>query len=122
MRLLRALLLRCPHCGAKAIFARWGHLRDRCPGCGYSFEREEGYWTGAMIVNIAAAQVGFLVVLLGGMALTWPGVPWGLLTGLGVAFMLLFPIWFYPRTKTLWVWLDLAVHPYSGDERNWPGA
>lgn len=122
MRLWRALWLRCPHCGARGIFSRWGQLVDRCPGCGYSFEREEGYWVGAMIVNIGAAQVLFFAVFLGGLLLTWPDVPWTLLTVAGLVLMAVFPVWFYPRTKTLWVWLDQTVHPYTGEERDWPGS
>lgn len=111
----RALRRRCPLCGERAIFARWGELVPRCPGCGYSFEREEGYWVGAMIVNLGAAQGLFFAVFLGGIALTWPDVPW---TGLLVACLVTvgaFPVWFYPRSKTLWVWLDRRVHPYGED-------
>lgn len=121
MSLLRAARARCPHCGEGDIWRKWGDLVGRCPRCGYSYEREEGYWVGAMIVNIAAAQVLFMALLLGGMALTWPDVPWTVLLVVGVTFMVLFPVWFYPRTKTLWVWLDLKVHPYSDEERDWPG-
>ncbi|HUH07701.1 MAG TPA: DUF983 domain-containing protein [Egibacteraceae bacterium] len=115
--LLRALRNHCPHCAERRIWASWGKLKPRCPGCGYSFSREEGYWVGAMIVNIGAAQLLFMALLLGTMALTWPDVPWtGLLIGTA-AVMVAFPIWFYPRTKTLWIWLDLRVHPYTPEER-----
>lgn len=119
MRLLRALRRRCPHCGAGGIFASWGQLVANCPGCGYTFEREEGYWVGAMIVNLGAAEVLFAVILLTTMAMTWPDVPWVAVVGLSAAAMVAFPIWFYPRSKTLWVWLDALVHPYTAEERDW---
>lgn len=114
--LWRAAHRRCPLCGHREIFRSWGELVERCPGCGYSFEREEGYWVGAMIVNIGVAQALFFALFLGGLALTWPEVPWTTLLVVSLVVMAAFPVWFYPRSKTLWVWLDLRVHPY-GDER-----
>jgi hypothetical protein len=26
-------------------------MRDHCPSCGLAFEREPGYWVGAVIIN-----------------------------------------------------------------------
>lgn len=118
--LWRALRLRCPVCGAKPIFARWGEMVERCPRCAYSFEREEGYWVGAMIVNLGVAQALFLAILLGGVIATRPDIPWPALTVASLGTMLAWPIWFYPRSKTLWIWLDLLVHPYTPEERPHP--
>src|SRR5437763_10294951 len=54
--LIRGLLLRCPYCGKGKLF-RKGFTKgftmyERCSVCGWRFEREEGYWTGAIAVNI----------------------------------------------------------------------
>lgn len=83
---------------------------ERCPGCGLRFEREEGYWVGAMIVNIAVAELAFLVVLVAGIGLMWPDVRWGLLTIVAVAVNAAVPILFYPYSKTLWMALDVLLH------------
>ena len=117
--LLRALLARCPHCGDKNIWKKFGEPVANCPTCGYLYEREEGYWVGAMIVNIGAAMLVFMAVFVGGMLITWPDVPWTVLLIATATLMVLGPILFYPQTKTIWVWLDLKVHPYEGEERNW---
>ena len=82
---------------------------DRCPGCGLRFEREEGYWVGAMIVNIAVTELAFVVVFVGGMALFWPDVRWGWLTVVSVAVNGIVPIVFYPFSKTTWMALDLLL-------------
>lgn len=121
MKLLRALRGRCPVCGAADVWRRWGQLRETCPGCGYRFEREEGYWVGALIVNLGLAELVFGVGFVATLALTYPDVPW---TGIIVAGLLVtvgLPILAYPRSKTLWVWLDQAVHPHEGEERDWEG-
>lgn len=113
----RAVRRRCPVCGAKGIFSGWFTLRNRCPECNFSFEREEGYWVGAMIANIAAAEGLFGLLFIGGILVTYPDVPW---TGLGIAgaaVMILLPIVFYPFSKTLWLWVDLAfIHPLDADD------
>jgi len=31
----RALLKRCPLCGAGKLFTGWFRMKERCPGCGY---------------------------------------------------------------------------------------
>lgn len=117
--LVRALRLRCPLCGHKPITAPgYGEIVQICPGCGYEFEQgEDGYYVGALIVNMAVCLISFFVTLVGTMLLTWPDVPWtGLWVG-SIAVMVLVPVWFYPRSKTVWVWLDLKIHPYGQGER-----
>ena len=115
----RALLARCPHCGEKRIWKSFGETVANCPTCGYRYEREEGYWVGAMVVSIGAVMITFMTVFVGGMIVTWPDVPWNALLILTASLMVLMPIVFYRQTKTIWVWLDLLVHPYEGEERDW---
>lgn len=106
----RAVLLRCPRCGRGGIAHRWT-LAEHCPACGHRYERHEGYWVGAVAVNTIATIGLFFAVFVGGMVLTWPDVPWNVLLVVTVALNLVFPIVFYPWSKTIWIALDLAVHP-----------
>lgn len=115
--LARAVLRRCPLCGQRGIFRRWLVLAPRCHGCGYPFDREEGYWVGAMIVNTGATQLLFFAWFLGGMAVTWPDPPWNVLLFGGIGLMLAFPALFYPWAKTLWLWMDFCLHPLATAER-----
>lgn len=113
----RAARRRCPVCGAKPIFSGWFALVPRCPECNFSFEREEGYWVGALIANIAVAEALFAIVLIGGIVATHPDVPWMAISIVGIAVMIGLPILFYPLSKTLWLWLDLAfIHPLDADD------
>lgn len=86
-------------------------LEERCPRCAYPFAREHGYWVGAMIVNTALAQLAFGVLLVGGMALFWPEVPWAALVVLGGLVMVGLPTLCYPASKTLWMALDVLFNP-----------
>jgi len=117
--LTAAMLARCPVCGSGGVWTSFGQTVDNCPRCNYRYAREEGYWVGGLIVNLALAFLLFLLVFLGGMLLTWPDVPWNALLIATVAAMVVGPVVLYPQSKTIWVWLDLKVHPYEGDERDW---
>jgi uncharacterized protein (DUF983 family) len=98
------------------LFRRWFTMADHCPRCGHHFERHEGYWLGAVMINTGVAVAVFAVVLVGGMVATWPDVPWAALLVVTVAVDVVFPVVWYPVSKTLWVALDLAVHPLDPHE------
>jgi uncharacterized protein (DUF983 family) len=113
----RGMLRRCPACGAGGLFTGFFTLRERCPSCGLEFEREEGYWLGAMVVAMALVIAQFAVVFLGGLVLTWPDVPW---TGLLVVTFVLnavVPVVAYPWCKTVWMGIHHAAVPGNRHER-----
>jgi uncharacterized protein (DUF983 family) len=106
----RGIRKRCPRCGRGRLFRRWFSIVERCPGCGLRFEREEGYWVGAVIVNFAVTEMAFAVVFAAGLAISWPDVPWGWLTFVAVAVNAVVPLIFYPFSKTIWMALDVLLH------------
>lgn len=87
-------------------------MAEACPRCALRYEREEGYWLGAVAINTGATVVVFGAVFVLSMVATWPSPPWGLIAAVTVTVNLVFPIAFYPVSKTLWVAVDLAL---SGD-------
>ena len=93
------------------MFQGWFKMRDRCPRCGHLYERESGYWVMAIVVNTAVMEILFAVVFLAIVVATMPGVDWKLLLIALVATNGVFPIFFYPFSKTLWVAVDLYLHP-----------
>lgn len=98
------------------MFATFLELHERCPSCGLAYEREPGYWVGAMIIITVITFGLFLVLLIGGMMVTWPDVPWGWLLGVTVAANILVPILAYPVAKTTWCALELSWHPLEPHE------
>jgi uncharacterized protein (DUF983 family) len=102
---------RCPRCGGRKIFASWFRLEPACPACGYSFERESGYWVGAIQVNLAVTESLFMLVFLITLFATMPAVPWQPLLIVALVTNAVFPWFFYPYSKTLWMALDLYFHP-----------
>lgn len=107
----RGITRRCPRCGQTGLFRRWYTMVDDCPRCGLHFEREEGYWLGAMMVNLGMAQLAFLAVLVGMSVAFWPDVPWAAVFAVSLVVTLGVPLLFYPFSKTIWLAGDLLVRP-----------
>lgn len=115
----RGLAKHCAVCGQGHLFTRWFRMVERCPRCGYRFEREEGFFLGAYVVNLAITE-GLLIVL--GMIpaiillASDPDAP--LLPIAVTAFVaaVLGPVVFYPWSRTIWVAIDLIIRPMEAKE------
>jgi uncharacterized protein (DUF983 family) len=106
--LARGLTRRCPRCGSGRLFRHYLTMVPDCPRCGLHFEREQGYWAGALAINIICVGGLFAVTFLVAMILTVPDVPVPLMLAIFVPMMTLGPVIWYPFSKTLWVAIDRA--------------
>ena len=113
----RALRLLCPQCGQGEVFLDHFRLRERCPRCRIRFEREQGYFVGAMYVNFFVTCVAVLPAVFLLQAL---GIP--LWANIVAALVLCAAIagWFFPYSKLLWLSFDLRLSPYGGSN-HWQG-
>lgn len=108
----RALRRCCPYCGGGGIFRGWFALKDQCPTCHVSYEREEGYFLGAYALNLIVAEIlglGLAIYLI----FATPISDWNLLwqEAIAVALAVGFPLLFFPYSRTTWIALDLLVDP-----------
>ena len=117
---LRGLVRRCPNCGAGRLYRHWFRMVDKCPRCGHIFDREEGFWLGAFVINFAVTEValglvcaGYILVSASDNSSSTPIGPW-LAAGLAVAIIV--PLFFYPFSKTIWAAIDLVMHGGKFDE------
>ena len=99
---------RCARCGNGHLFKRWFTMVDDCPRCGLHFEREAGYWAGALAINIGIAAVVFVLTFGIGLALTIPNIPVGPFLAVLVPLMIIVPTFVYPFSKTIWIAVDRA--------------
>ena len=99
----RGLLLRCPACGRGSLFTGYFSMAAACPACGLDIRREQGYYVGAMYINYgvtAVIELSVGVPLAGRIpmaSLLWP---------LSI-FCILFPLWFFRYSRSLWLGMDL---------------
>ena len=107
--LKRAILLRCPQCGGRKIYKNWFTIHENCPTCGYQFAREGGYFLGAYVLNLLAAEfipIGLMVALL-----VWTTLNWLLLEAILIPLAVGLPLLFFPFAQCLWMALDLLITP-----------
>ena len=111
--LCRGLVKRCPRCGSGHLFRRWFSMVERCPRCDYRFDREEGSWLGAYVVNFGVTEAGLAalftayIINQAGSSASGAIAPW-IFMGLLVCVAL--PLVFYPFSKTIWTAIDLIMH------------
>ena len=105
---------RCPRCRAGgifrySIFRGFPKMHDRCPVCDLKFEREPGYFLGAMYVSYA---LGVMIVALFA-TLLWSVTGWRITKDIIWAVVLFLPL--APTitlfARVLWIYLDQAIDP-----------
>jgi len=105
----RGFTMRCARCGSGHLFTGYFRMVPDCPRCGLHFEREQGYWAGALAINIVAVGGLFAIVFVALLIATIPNVPVAPLLAILVPIAVLGPIVFYPFSKTVWVAVDLGI-------------
>jgi hypothetical protein len=84
---------------------------EHCPRCAYRFEREEGFFLGAYVINLAITQLALIIFIAVAIIATLPDPPALQLTLLGVVVAVGVPLLGYPFSKTLWTAIDMVMHP-----------
>jgi len=92
-----------------SIFRGFPKMHERCPACGLKFEREEGYFLGAMYISYALA----LITIVGLAMILWLATTWSLQRITVWAILLFLPL--APTltlfSRVLWIYLDWAIDP-----------
>jgi uncharacterized protein (DUF983 family) len=113
---LRAIRLRCPHCGGQGWIERWFTRLPRCRTCGYKVQREDGFDVGALIVNIIVTFAAIVVTVGTAIVVTYPDLPVGPTMAVGLVVAVVVPIVMLPISHTLWAAVDLTMHPLEAAE------
>ncbi len=116
--LKRGLRKRCPRCGGGHLFRSWVRMKERCPHCGFKFEREPGFFIGAYFVNFAVTEGLLFITVILFVAVKNNNPDAGLILPLVIAAVIavVAPIAGYPFARTIWSAIDLAMTPLELDE------
>jgi uncharacterized protein (DUF983 family) len=105
---------RCPRCREGAVYRgpvlrTWLAMNERCPECGLKFEREQGYFIGAMYVSYALAIPPYILLVTG----FWLLAHWRYEFALLGAFVAYLP--FVPLaarfSRVVWMFIDRHFDP-----------
>ncbi|HKY09517.1 MAG TPA: DUF983 domain-containing protein [Candidatus Binatia bacterium] len=101
--------LRCPRCGIGPLYRKAFRMYEDCRHCGLKFEREQGYFIGAMYINYAAT----IAVAVPGFFLldAFVGLTINQQLALWVPFAIVFPLAFFHHARSLWLVLDYYFNP-----------
>jgi hypothetical protein len=92
-----------------SIFRGWPKMHLRCPICNLLFDREPGYFLGAMYISYIVG-LGIVAVF---SVVVWAVTAWGLTKDAIAGLVLFLPL--APAitlfSRVLWVYLDQTVDP-----------
>lgn len=109
-RLAAGMAGRCPRCGRGQIFRGRFAMNPECPSCGLQFEREPGYFTGAMYVSYILA-LPVLATCIGIVYLVAPSLSFEATVGAGALLFLPAVPMIFRYSRILWIHLDQMVDP-----------
>jgi uncharacterized protein (DUF983 family) len=107
--LRRGLMLRCPDCGLGPLYRSPFRMNTHCKYCDLIYEREQGYFIGAIYLNV----IGTESLLLGTLLI------YGLMTGkidqtiltVLIVLALTLPLAFFHHSRSLWLCIDYILNP-----------
>lgn len=106
------LRLRCPGCREGDVFAGAFRMHETCAECGVRFEREQGYFLGAMYMSYGLGLIEVtplvLALVLLGVGYGWILVATGLLLAASSS-------WLFRYGRILWLHMDHACDPPVSD-------
>jgi uncharacterized protein (DUF983 family) len=110
----------CPRCRSArmfrtSVFKGFPKMHEHCPVCGLKFEREQGYFLGAMYISYALA----LITIVGLAMILWIATSWSLQRITICAIVLFLPL--APTltlfSRVLWIYLDWAIDPEAAKDK-----
>ena len=111
MIITRGLTNRCPNCGGGRLFREGTlfQLNDACPDCHLRFEKDEGFFLGAMSLNYGVTLVAYLLPV----ALLWYGGVLGgrAAVGLAIGGSLVVPMLLYRSSRSWQLMLYYSFLP-----------
>lgn len=107
-RVAAALALRCPRCLHGPVWRSFLTMHESCPVCGLVFEREPGYFTGAMVVSYVLAVPTFGLIVIALLVLGVDTVV--ALVGGGLLYLALAPF-ILRYSRVIWLHFDWIVDP-----------
>lgn len=114
---LAMLRQRCPRCCEGKIYQRGMEMNERCPTCDLHFEREPGYFMGALYVSYTLA-VFFLLIGMWIVSTILPDLDLGWVVLIcGACFVPFVPL-VTRYSRVIWIFFDRWAWPSSPDGTN----
>ena len=100
---------RCPRCRQFSIWRGMFAMHPVCGVCGFRFERQAGYFIGAIYVSYTATTVlAFPIwfVMVFALDLSW----WTAIATVAAMVVVLYPL-IFRYSRVIWLYVDLRLDP-----------
>lgn len=99
---------RCPRCRRGRIFVSLWRMAPECSVCGLRYEREQGYFTGAMYVSYVIALPIFIGLFLA-LQHAFPALSFA--AALGITALLFSPLMpvVFRTSRIIWIHFDRTI-------------
>ncbi len=102
------LKLKCPNCGKAKVFHKTKFpfntplMKDTCEACGYRFDREPGYYKGAVAFSYALALIEGLIAFFLARQLIY-GISTSALVFVAIAAVFFCAMWNFKLARVIWL-------------------
>ena len=123
--LVSAIKLKCPRCGEGALFpsanpyqlGSMTEMHSHCPSCGLKYEKEAGFFYGAMYVSYMINIALFVTATVGWYAFIEDKIDWRIyISGYVLLTILLWPV-IYRYSRSIWLMFFISHNPSKRGER-----
>jgi uncharacterized protein (DUF983 family) len=104
--IFRGLTHACPKCSCRKTHSKYFSIKNACPRCGLKFEKESGYWTGSMAINMILTGGTIAIGLAIGLISTAPDIKVVPILATLIPLAVILPILLYPFCHTIWMAID----------------
>ncbi len=111
MKVTHMIQNRCPRCGngqvfhkSRLIFLKSTHMNSQCPSCGLKFEKEPGFYWGAMYVSYGLAVIESIIIYALSLLAGLPSGDYRILGMIFLFLILLFPF-NYRTSRLTWLYI-----------------
>ena len=102
------ILQKCPRCQEGSMFSGLFKMHSTCPRCHFKFERQEGYFTMAIVIaNFLYALIVAPTLLI---MTTMNKSVWDIILILGGFSLIAVPL-IFRYARAIWLHFDFRIHP-----------
>ena len=108
-KLEATIRMKCPKCGEGDVFQtknpykKMDAMNENCPKCNYKFEKEHGFFYGAMYVSYGLNIALFVVFTVGYFLFFKDKIDWRIYIGIYVLLTILLVPVYYRFSRSAWL-------------------
>lgn len=96
----------CPKCSEGKVYGSLMKMNETCPFCSLKFEKEQGYFTGAMAISYI---IGFFAILPALLMLLFFDAPVWMIVGIPALILTVLAPFTVRWSRLVWLYIDHRI-------------